>query len=421
MHKIVIVADDLSGAADCGIACVHHGLSTLVTLGQSSPIADTDAIAIDADTRTLSASEAAARTASIVQHAIQHDRQLLFKKLDSTLRGHAAAELAAALRIRRATASQRTVIVLAPAFPANGRTTLNGHQLLHGKDLHETEVGQREQMTGPCDLAAMMQAAGLSSTVIPLNLVRSGELKRTLHQLARGNDVLICDAEADSDLRSVAASAITLGTSSIWAGSAGLAHHLPPAAGLSRPAPAVTLPLPCPGPILFVIGSMSSTTRDQLSYLLAHPPVTAITVAPQTLIAGPTSQTWQQAQSHIHGSIASNQDTAIILGNDTVFSGDTAPQLAQAIGQLLGPYHDLVGALVATGGETARAVLHAWDISAFRLICELEPGIPLSLAEGRGRQLPIITKAGAFGHPTSLFNCQQRLRPLASLESRSAL
>ena len=393
MHKLVIVADDLSGAGDCGIACVHHGLSTLVTLGPSSPIADTDVIAIDADTRTLSASEAAARTASIVQHAIQHDGQLLFKKLDSTLRGHAAAELAAALRTRRATASQRTVIVLAPASPPNGRTTLNGHQLLHGKDLHETEVGHREQMIGRCDLASMMQAAGLSSTVIPLNLVRCGELERTLHQLSRGNDVLICDAETDSDLQAVAASAITLGTSSIWAGSAGLAHHLPPAAGLSRPAQAVTLPLLRSGPILFVIGSMSSTTRDQLSCLLAHPPVTAITVAPQTLITG----------------------------NDTVLSRDTAPQLAQAIGQLLAPYRDLVGALVATGGETARAVLHAWDISALRLICELEPDISLSLAEGRCRQLPIITKAGAFGHPTSLFNCQQRLRPLASLESRSAL
>lgn len=421
MHKIVIVADDLSGAADCGIACVHHGLSTLVTLGPSSPIADTDAIAIDANTRPLSASEAAARTASIVRNAVQHDRQLLFKKLDSTLRGHASSELAAALRTRRATASQPTVIVLAPAFPANGRTTLNGRQLLHGKDLHETEVGQREQMTGPCDLAAMMQAVGLRSTVIPLNLVRSSKLKRTLHQLSRGNDVLICDAETDSDLRSVAASAITLGTSSIWAGSAGLAHQLPPAAGLSRPAATVTLPSLCAGPILFVIGSMSSTTRDQLSYLLAHPPVTAVTVAPQTLIAGPSSQAWQQAQSHIHDSIASNQDTVIILGNDTVLSRDTAPQLAQTIGQLLGPYRDLVGALVATGGETARAVLHAWDISALRLIFELEPGIPLSLAEGRRRPLPIITKAGAFGHPTSLFDCQQRLRPLASLESRSAL
>ncbi len=417
MRKIVIVADDLSGAADCGIACVHHGLSTLVTLGDTAPIITTDVIAIDTDTRSLTANDAAQRTASIVEHAIQHDAQLLFKKIDSTLRGHAAAELAATLRIRRSTTSQQTVIVLAPAFPAHGRTTIHGHQLLHGKHLHETELGQHEQMTVPCDLAASMRNADLTAASLPLNLIHSSqfELQSALHELSITNDVLICDAETDSDLQAIAAATITLGPSTIWAGSAGLAHHLPQAAGLSRPAQPTTLPPLSTRPILFVIGSTSSTTRDQLRHLLASAPITAITIAPQTLLDGPSSSAWQQAQADITATIASNKDTAIILGNETHFSKSIAPQLAHAIGQLLRPC-DNVGALVATGGETARAILHAWGISALRLILELEPGLPLSLAEGWHRPLPVITKAGAFGHPTTLLHCLQTLNALASIQ-----
>ena len=417
MHKIVIVADDLSGAADCGIACVHHGLSTIVTLGDTSPTTTTDVIAIDADTRSLTANDAAQRTASIVQQAIQHDQQLLFKKIDSTLRGHAAAELASTLHFRRATTNSRAVIVLAPALPAHGRTTLHGHQLLHGKHLHETELGQREHMTVPCDLAASMGAVGLSAAALPLNLVRSNlpAFQSALHQLSTTNDVLICDAETDSDLQAIAVATITLGPSTIWAGSAGLAHHLPQAAGLSCPAQPLALPSISTRPILFVIGSTSSITRDQLHHLLASAPIAAITVAPQTLLHGPSSSAWQRAQADTTAAISSNKDTAIILGNETHLPKSIAPQLAHAIGQLLRPY-DNVGALVATGGETARAVLHAWGISALRLIRELEPGLPLSLSEGWQRPLPVITKAGAFGHPATLLHCLQALNALASIQ-----
>jgi 4-hydroxythreonine-4-phosphate dehydrogenase len=64
---------------------------------------------------------------------------------------------------------------------------------------------------------------------------------------------------------------------------------------------------------------------------------------------------------------------------------------------------DAVGLLIATGGETARAVLEASGIQRLRVVEELEPGLVVSRSEERG--LTIITKAGAFGDENMLVRC----------------
>ncbi|MGO8565420.1 four-carbon acid sugar kinase family protein, partial [Rhizobium ruizarguesonis] len=60
--------------------------------------------------------------------------EILYNTVDSTIRGHVGAEVSAA----RA-ASGRAVSIVAPAFPAGGRTTEGGLQLLRGVPLEKTE------------------------------------------------------------------------------------------------------------------------------------------------------------------------------------------------------------------------------------------------------------------------------------------
>jgi uncharacterized protein YgbK (DUF1537 family) len=61
---------------------------------------------------------------------------------------------------------------------------------------------------------------------------------------------------------------------------------------------------------------------------------------------------------------------------------------------------------VLTGGETARAVLDARGISGYRLLGEVEPGVPFGMASD-GTLL--CTKAGGFGERLTLVRCAQRL------------
>jgi 4-hydroxythreonine-4-phosphate dehydrogenase len=129
--------------------------------------------------------------------------------------------------------------------------------------------------------------------------------------------------------------------------------------------------------------------------------MTTVLLTPETLREG-------------HGSALGN---ALDSGNDVMAviesSDETAedPRLCAAQASLVLPHIDKVGALIATGGETARAVLVASDITGLRLLREVEPGVPLALSTG-ARQIPVITKSGSFGDRATLAHCVQVLRGL---------
>jgi uncharacterized protein YgbK (DUF1537 family) len=419
VHELLIIADDLSGAADCGIACASHGLSTLVVLGDTAGEIDTDVLSVDGNTRHLDSAKAAAETARLVRKYGYDEGQLLFKKLDSTLRGNVAAELDAALEARRGVAlnSERIVAVLAPAFPANGRTTSSGWQLVHGKPLEVTEIWQRESLPARSHIPEILRAVGLRPALIGLNLIRSGKqlLQGAMKTLSADADVLVCDAETDHDLSAIADASMALGPSTIWAGSAGLAYHLPQAAGFANgvgypPVSSLDQPL-ASGPTLFVVGSLSSVSREQVKVLAASSDVITLNIPPNTLLAGETSPDWREHELALKQALYAGIDVAV--GSGAEFRDSTMGQLlSAALALMVKPYADRIGGLVATGGESARAVLEAWGIHRLRLVSELEAGLACSVTEGWSGLLPVLTKAGAFGTPQTLLNCWEFLHGL---------
>src|SRR5215212_4460698 len=131
---IAVIADDLTGAADTGVQFVHAGYRTAVFFRVTQKLADDlDAVAFDTDSRTMPAGFAAKRVLDAAH--VSRGARIVYKKLDSTLRGNIAAELAAVLN-----AARRDPAVVAPAFPAAGRTTAGGTQFVHGVPVDETEM-----------------------------------------------------------------------------------------------------------------------------------------------------------------------------------------------------------------------------------------------------------------------------------------
>ena len=163
--EIVIAADDLSGAADCAAACAVRGLRTLVQLAAEDP-AFAQVLAIDAETRSMPAERAAATAERLF--AAHRDSRVFYKKIDSLLRGHVGAELAAMLRD-----AAPAVAVMAPALPAQGRVTIGGCQWLNGERL------------ASADAPRVLNAAGLTSIVIGFDMVRGGQLAGELTELAK--------------------------------------------------------------------------------------------------------------------------------------------------------------------------------------------------------------------------------------------
>jgi 4-hydroxythreonine-4-phosphate dehydrogenase len=252
----------------------------------------------------------------------------------------------------------------------------------------------------------------MRSAVLPLETIRSsnGNLHQEMTKLAEGLDVLVCDAETDKDLQSIAKATVTLGHSTVWAGSAGLAYHLPRAISLSSTTSTTSDQPLASGPTLFVVGSSAAISREQVKALTSSPDVIAITIPAGDLLSG--MQKRREHEQHLSDAFATKRDVVVMLGTEDKLKIDAGRLLSSALAQMIVPHYGKVGALVVTGGETARLVLQTWGVTGLRLVKELEPGLPFSVTENWSRRLPVITKAGDFGNPQTLQHCRQFLRDL---------
>ena len=405
---MLILADDLTGAADAGAACVARDRSVVVGLGHGIDGSGVDIVAIDAGTRAMDADGAAAAVGRLVAAAPAD--LLLFKKIDSTLRGHLAVELAAALAVRRRMAAGATTILLAPAFPATGRTVVGGRPFVAGVPLEQTEVWRNEHGEKPARLVDMLATAGLAAAIVDLKAVRGPSLHTVLTEKRQQADVLICDAETDADLASIAAASIEFGKSLIFAGSAGLVGHvaasLVPRRSLSTGSP--TTP---PGPLLFVIGSMSSQALEQAATLEADGDIQRLAIPVTTLIDARRSSRWRAWSKRLDETLAAGRDAMVLPEADNRYDPGRAGPLRDGLAALAAASAHRIGGLSATGGDTARAVLDRLGVTGLDLLRELAPGVALSIARGP-RPLGVVTKAGAFGGPSTMLDCRRALRDL---------
>ena len=133
---IVVLADDLSGAAELAGIAVRHGLSAELQT-TFSPETDAEVVCVAADTRSLPADQAARTVAAITKEIVVAKPAWLFKKCDSVLRGSVLAETRA---MAQAAGKKRSVIL--SANPSRDRVIRNGTYFIVDRPLHETVFAQ---------------------------------------------------------------------------------------------------------------------------------------------------------------------------------------------------------------------------------------------------------------------------------------
>ncbi|MDJ0388900.1 four-carbon acid sugar kinase family protein [Roseomonas sp. E05] len=408
----LILADDLTGAADCGIAFARRGLSASVGW-HGAPMAEEAGavLAIDADSRRLPPEAAAARHVALLR-ARHRPGQGLIKKIDSTLRGQPAAELAATCRALRA-AGQPALAIVAPAFPATGRTTEGGRIHLNGTPLEATPLWARDHSYASAHLPTVLAEAGLATRLLPLEALRAGEpaVGAALAALTDGTEALVCDATTAEDLALLARASLPLAGRVFWVGSGGIAAAL--AAALPEAAPEHAAPaLPAAaGGVLVVVGSVAEASRAAAARLVAEGAAHPFLIPPELLRAGPADPRWASLAAEIAASLAAGRDTLAEIADDPAADLAQGAALAGRLAALLAPAAGRMGGLFATGGETACALLTHLGVHGIRLIEEVEPGVPLGLTQG-ALCLPVMTKAGAFGDEGTLLRSLARLHAM---------
>jgi uncharacterized protein YgbK (DUF1537 family) len=129
---IAVIADDLTGAAEIGGIGLSYNFK--VEIAHEVNLHSTaDMLVINTDARSKKEQEAVEITGRVSRQLKALNPQFLFKKIDSVMRGHVVAEIAAqcnAMEISRA--------LVVPANPALGRTLVNGHYYINQVPAHET-------------------------------------------------------------------------------------------------------------------------------------------------------------------------------------------------------------------------------------------------------------------------------------------
>ncbi|MGH9584695.1 MAG: four-carbon acid sugar kinase family protein [Bryobacteraceae bacterium] len=363
-----LIADDLTGACDAAIPFTLRGASSIVYLTPDFKCASGhDVAAISTESRELDISAIDRRIRDAASRLAAFDPEIIFKKIDSTLRGNVGAEIAAALE-----AFDCEFAIVTPAFPQMGRTIRDG--LLH----IEGDAGWR-----PIDIAERLRTQGLGDCVHIASHAVAGAIER-------GHRFISVETLCDDDLKAIALETFRFGRRVLYAGSAGLAAAVaetffdnPKQASFYEPTS-----LPC----IFCVGSDHPVMIAQLAAL-------ACERSTQCFAAGSTQPPLLAA--------------CLQAGHHAILAISRTETHCGAIRDLLKPARKFAGAILISGGDTASVACKALGAEAIELEGEIVTGLPWGRLQGGLLEgLPIATKSGGFGASDALikvadfFTCQ---------------
>jgi uncharacterized protein YgbK (DUF1537 family) len=356
-----ILADDLTGALDSAVAFSTHDRGVGVAWRRDASLGPR--MAVDVSTREKSEGFAVARHASLARWLA--GGELSFKKIDSLLRGHVLAEICACI-----VDAEYDRVVVAPAFPFQGRVTRAGRQWR----LHPDTV------VGP-DLRV-----GLADR-FQVSVARPGE--------STHGQVVVYDADTDADLDLIVSTELATPASILWIGAGGLASAL--ARRLHVPSPAKTM---LSGPFVGLVGTNHETTDRQIQRFTTKNP------GAQIVIDGDL----QSAKSRLIERMRSGRPSLVgvkAAGDRIAVAHRIDDTFAALLDGLPPP-----GVLFVTGGETLHAVCER--LGAEKLVVEsaIEPGLPVSrMCGGSFHGLVTISKSGAFGDADLLVRLSGDIAP----------
>lgn len=418
MDKLGMIADDFTGANDAGVQFKEQGLRTIVLVEVDNVrgfLKDTDLVVIDTESRAQPADLAYEKVREATRALRRADVKMVFKKIDSTLRGNIGSELDGVMDELKINLS-----IIAPAFPSNGRTTVGGCQLVNQIPLEETDFAQ--------DYISPMNESHIPTLIqnqtkrevgyVPLPTVMAG--LRSVEMAIReqhkgGKEIIVADAATQDDLEIIAAAAVDLGA--LPCGSAGLAM------GLSK-----TLCI-SPRLVMVVCGSVNNVTMQQISKAKEILSTIVIAVNSLSIVHGDGEREFHKVVDNVMKALDTGNDVIVKSaesGEQAVTTlqygkrrGFTHSEICEKISCFLGEIvetfvqtHKIAG-LALVGGDTAVNVIRRMGALGARIDREVSAGIPICrIVGGRFSGLRIVTKAGGYGDENAIVRIIKHLKEL---------
>ncbi len=351
------LADDLSGALDAAAAFHRAGRPVRIAWSDAGwKGAAGGVVGFTTETRNAAPAVAAAIVARTLVAARERGARLVYKKIDSTLRGPVAAEVAAL-----AAQWPEARILFAPANPRVGRTVRDGVLLVQGVPVAGTEFGRD-----------------------PVCPVHESDLRRLLGD-SLGARLVIPDTATEEDLAAAVARMDADGGPWVGVGSGALARPIAARAGV-KGRPGLDESGPPPGPCLLICGSAHRANRAQAARLAA---ARGVRGGELRLADAPAAIAAAIAETRRSGGAAlwiegQRGDSAAVV---RAMAG-AAAAIARATG---------ARRLFVTGGETAFALGAELGLPALTFRAEVESGLSVSRGETAEGPWLLAIKPGGFG------------------------
>lgn len=410
-NSVLIIADDFTGANDTAVQFSKLGFQTISTLNLElldEYLRKFNVVAISTESRSDEPLIAYKKLYEVGIKIKHYDNVLLYKKIDSTLRGNIVDEIKGLFD-----AIQPDLVVFAPAYPKQGRTTLKGIHLVNGIPVDQTFYGRdpKKPVKSSYVPSFFNDVFGTLYTHIFLENLRSGEFRNLLNKYK----VLSFDVENENDLKIIVENLIEFGGKILWVGSAGLAEVLASTAIIGNFVGK---------PVLLVVGSLNDLTRRQLTNFIERFNCKLIKLNIKNLLIA-FDEECSKVINQVKEALKIGADIIITTSYypDQINEGKfIASEMGLSISEVSARIADNVGKIVSnimrefgvktfsglftTGGDITMAVMKNAGIDSLEVVGEVEPGIPLL----RFDDLHIVTKAGGFGKDLSIVRIVARLK-----------
>jgi uncharacterized protein YgbK (DUF1537 family) len=418
MLDLLVIADDFTGALDAGVQFAKGGLETLISVSTCASLGDSHPTArvlvTNTESRHVTPDDAAIRVKSATELGRQVGIRCFYKKTDSTLRGNIGAELEALID-----GTGEEYLVFVPAFPANGRTTVNGYQYVDGVPIHKSPFAS--DPLNPIEESYVPAIIGKQSA-ISVKTLSTDDIPQISGLCERA--IFVFDAQSDDDMTCIATGLRSLGDIRLFAGCAGFANVLPDVIGLKRQHREMELRLKSTR-TLIVCGSVNDCSLDQISYF-EKTGVSSITLAPEQVLSTDKAFGIEETLQAIEN-IWGLQNEIIIRTLGAKADIGSYIDLGRRMGLCQAEIHSLIAenagrivsrliernevrCLVVFGGDTAGSIIDTLGCTTILPRTEILPGVAFSEMAWQAGEMCLVTKAGGFGDIDVLVSIMEFIR-----------